>query len=117
MITFENLPLAVSELTREVSQLKVLLLENNANKAIPQQQERLLSIQEAATFLNLSIPTIYSKVSKRELPVIKRGKRLYFSDTELLAYLKEGRKKTNAEIEAEAEAYLLKTKKGLNYGK
>lgn len=117
MLSFENLPFAVSELTKEVSQLKALLLENNANKAIPQQQERLLSIQEAATFLNLSTPTIYSKVSKRELPVIKRGKRLYFSDNELLAYLKEGRKKTNAEIEAEAEAYLLKNKKGLNYGK
>ncbi|WP_374464829.1 hypothetical protein [Chryseobacterium sp.] len=56
---------------------------------------------------------LYSKVSKGELSVMKRSKRLYFSRTELLEYLKEGgKKKSNAEIKAEAEAYLLNNKKG-----
>lgn len=81
------------------------------------QPEQLLTVQEAAQFLNLTVPTIYSKVSKGELPVMKRSKRLYFSRTELLEYLKDGRKKSNAEIEQEAEAYLLNNKKGLNNGK
>jgi len=81
------------------------------------QPEQLLTIQEAAEFLSLSVPTIYSKVSKGELPFMKRGKRLYFSSTELLDYIKTGRQKSNAEIEQEAEAYLLKNKKGLNNGK
>jgi excisionase family DNA binding protein len=75
--------------------------------------EQLLTIQEAAEFLKLTVPTIYSKVSKGELPVMKRSKRLYFSRTELLEYLKQGRKKSNAEIEQEAEAYL-KKKGGTN---
>ena len=79
--------------------------------------EQLLTIQEAAEFLSLTVPTMYSKVSKGELPVMKRSKRLYFSRTELLEYLKDGRKKSNAEIEQEAKAYLLNTKKGLNNGK
>ena len=79
--------------------------------------EQLLSIQQAAEFLSLSVPTLYSKVSKSELPVMKRGKRLYFSRTELMEYIKEGRKKSNAEIEAEAEAYLTDKKKGLNNGR
>ncbi len=79
--------------------------------------EQLLSVQEAAQFLNLTVPTIYSKVSKGELPVMKRSKRLYFSSTELMEYLKEGRKKSNAEIEQEAEAYLSNNRKGLNDGK
>ena len=74
------------------------------------QLEQLLTIQEAAEFLSLTVPTMYSKVSKGELPVMKRSKRLYFSRTELLEYLKDGRKKSNAEIEAEADQYL-KTKK------
>lgn len=87
------------------------------NNPTTEQPEQLLTIQEAAQFLNLTVPTIYSKVSKGELPVMKRSKRLYFSRTELLDYLKEGRKKSNAEIEAEAEAYLLNNKKGLNNGK
>lgn len=81
------------------------------------QQEQLLTIQEAAEFLSLTVPTMYSKVSKGELPVMKRGKRLYFSRTELLDYLKGGRKKSNAEIEQEAKAYLSNNKKGLNNGK
>ena len=81
------------------------------------QPEQLLTIQEAAEFLSLTVPTMYSKVSKAELPVMKRSKRLYFSRTELLDYLKDGRKKSNAEIEQEAKAYLLNNKKGLNNGK
>ena len=81
------------------------------------QPEQLLTIQQASEFLNLSVHTIYSKVSKNELPYMKRSKRLYFSRTELLDYLKQGRKKSNAEIEQEAEAYLLNNKKGLNNGK
>ena len=75
--------------------------------------ETPIPIQEAAQFLNLTVPTMYSKVSKAEVPVSKRGKRLYFFRSELLKYLKEGRKKSNAEIEAEAEAYLSDNKKGL----
>lgn len=81
------------------------------------QPEQLLTINEAAEFLSLTVPTMYSKVSKGELPVMKRSKRLYFSRIELLEYLKDGRKKSNAEIEQEAKAYLLNTKKGLNNGK
>lgn len=82
-----------------------------------EQPEKLLTIQEAAEFLSLTVPTMYSKASKREIPVMKRSKRLYFSRTELLEYLKDGRKKSNAEIEQEAKAYLLNNKKGLNNGK
>lgn len=74
--------------------------------------EQLLTVQEAAEFLSLTVPTMYSKVSKGELPVMKRGKRLYFSRTELLEYLKDGRRKSNAEIDQEAKAYLMNSKKG-----
>lgn len=75
------------------------------------QSEQLLTIQEAAEFLNLTVPTIYSKVSRSEIPVMKRSKRLYFSKLELISYLKEGRKKTMAETAREAEQYC-NTKKG-----
>lgn len=94
-------------------------LRNNKQESKPptDQPEQLLTIQEAAEFLSLTVPTMYSKVSKGELPVMKRSKRLYFSRTELLDYLKDGRKKSNAEIEQEAKAYLLNNKKGLNNGK
>ncbi len=107
VFTFDQLPQAVAMLTKEVSELKELLLQvNNQEPTTP--AEKLLTVQEAAKFLNLSVPTIYSKVSKGELPVMKRSKRLYFSNIELMEYLKSGRKKTNSEITAEANNYLSK---------
>ena len=112
-LSFEKLPQAVAVLTKEVSELKKFLLQKNEVQTTPS-PEQLLTIKQAATFLSLKVPTLYSKVSKGELPVMKRGKRLYFSQIELLEYLKTGRKKSNAEIEAEAANYLLKKKGGSN---
>ena len=111
-VTFEKLPAAVTMLTNEVSELKRLIIDSQSQHTV-EKPERLLTVQEAAKFLSLTVPTIYSKVSRGELPAMKRGKRLYFSSTELMDYLKEGRKKSNAEIEQEAEAYLSNNKKGL----
>ncbi len=110
-LTFDQLPEAVTTLTKEVSELKNLIITNQ-EQPTKEQPEILLNVQEAAEFLKLEVPTIYSKVSRGELPVMKRSKRLYFSSIELMDYLKQGRKKSSAEIEQEAEAYLLKTKKG-----
>jgi excisionase family DNA binding protein len=110
-ITFETLPKAVTMLTIEVSELKRLLIDKQERQT--KQPEQLLTVQEAAQFLNLAVATIYSKVSRQELPVMKRSKRLYFSSTELMEYLKEGRNKSNAEIEQEADAYLSNKRKGL----
>jgi len=79
------------------------------------QPEQLLTIDEVATLLHLTKPTVYSKVSKNELPgVCKQGKRLYFDRQTIIDWIKQGRKKSNAEIEQEAKAYLLNNKKGLN---
>ena len=110
-LTYNQLPEAVTTLTKEVSELKNLIITNQEQPP-KEQPETLLNVQEAAEFLKLEVPTIYSKVSRGELPVMKRSKRLYFSSVELMDYLKQGRKKSSTEIEQEAQAYLLKTKKG-----
>jgi excisionase family DNA binding protein len=75
------------------------------------QQDELLTVQDTAEFLSLSVPTIYGLISKGELPVMKRSKRCYFSKSELMDYLKQGRKKTLAETASQADQYL-KSKKG-----
>ena len=110
-LTFDQLPNAVQQLADKLENIEQLL-KKRSDQPPPPPPEQLLTIQEAAKFLSLSVPTIYSKVSKGELPVMKRSKRLYFSRTELLQYLKAGRKKSNAEIEQEAEAYLNEKRKG-----
>jgi excisionase family DNA binding protein len=88
-LTFDKLPEAVTMLTKEVSELKRLLIEKQ-EQPTTDQPEQLLTIQEAAEFLHLTVPTMYSKASRGELPVKKRSKRLYFSKLELIDYLNEG---------------------------
>ena len=74
--------------------------------------DELLTVQDTAKFLSLSIATIYGMIHRKELPVMKRSKRCYFSKFELINYLKEGRKKTYAETAKEADEYLAKKKGG-----
>src|SRR5690554_5313349 len=115
-VTFENLPQLVMSLYNEISELKNLLLKNQVNDKL-EIPERFLNIQEAAKVLNLTKATLYSKVSKNEVPHFKQGSRLYFSTVELTEYLKQGKRNTFAEAEAIATLYLSNNKKGLNYEK
>ena len=108
-ITFELLPQAVNQLFDKLENIERLLL-SKSNEPQPEVDE-LLTVQDTAKFLSLSVPTIYGLISKGELPVMKRSKRCYFSKVELLNYLKQGRKKTLAETASEAETYLSNKKK------
>lgn len=99
----------INNITERVtaSILKAVKLESTHRM----EPEQLLSVKEAADFLNLSVATIYSKVSRSELPVMKQSKRLYFSRKELIEYLKAGRKKTYPEAAAAADEYFTNSKK------
>jgi excisionase family DNA binding protein len=110
LLTFDQLPNAVSLLSEKLDSIERLLQERNQSTQ-PDFTEQFLTIHEAAEFMSLTVPTIYSKVSRGELPVMKRGKRLYFSRIELMEYLKEGRKKSNTEIEKETSIYLTSKKR------
>tara|TARA_R100000908_G_scaffold42248_1_gene19677 strand:- start:315 stop:671 length:357 start_codon:yes stop_codon:yes gene_type:complete len=114
-LTFEKLPQEVSNLSKEFAELKKLILES---KELPKEvkEEKLLTVKGAAKLLDLTVPTIYSKISRKELPFMKRSGRVYFSRTDLLNYLKEGRVSTLDELKNNADQYL-SNKKGLNYGK
>ena len=108
VISFNDLPGAVFELTQKVDELYSIV----KNVEPREQADQYLTVEEAAEFLSLSIPTIYSKVSKRELPYMKRGKRLYFSREDLESYLEDGRVKTIKEVEREADRFLSTQRKG-----
>jgi excisionase family DNA binding protein len=97
-----------------LSNIECLLLDikhTPKKQGEPTDTDELLTVQDTAKFLSLSVPTIYSLTSKGELPVMKRSKRCYYSKVELINYLKQGRKKTLAETASEADTYLLNSKK------
>lgn len=59
----------------------------------------------ASKITGKAVPTIYDLVHKRKIPHSKRGGDLYFSRNELLQWLKDGKRKTVSEIQADAESY------------
>lgn len=111
-LTFDQLPNEVARQGAILEQIQNLLNEligkPNENK------EAFLNVDEASDFLGLTKSTFYVKVSRREVPSIRRGKKLYFSTNDLTEYLKGGKRKTNEEIRANAQSYL--KKKGVNNG-
>lgn len=108
-ITFERLPEAVGRLLDRLDSIEQLITSNQQGNT--EEADQLLTIQEAAKFINLSVATIYTLKSRSEIPVSKKGKRLYFSKQELTDWIKSGRRKTIAEIDAEATDYLKNKKR------
>lgn len=82
--------------------------ETQVNTTEKNEEKDLLNVKEAAELLDLTIPTIYSKVSRGQLPFKKNAKRLYFSRKELLESLNDKKKKaqTHEELENQANKYL-----------
>jgi excisionase family DNA binding protein len=85
----------------------ILSIKHQSTQETPEKDE-LLTVQETAKFLHLSVPTIYSLISKSAIPSMKRSKRCYFLKADLIEYLKKGTKKTDAEIVLEATNKLKK---------
>lgn len=104
--SLENLPRKFEEHRKDFNRLEQSLKDLISKLEPSKPKDELLTVDQAADFLNLATTTIYSKVSNGQLPVMKRNRRLYFSRTELMEYLRNGRQKTNQELEEEAEAHL-----------
>ena len=102
-ITKENLPFLVEELKEEVAELRRFLA---GSEVFQKHQKELLNIDEVAELLSLSKSSIYTKVSKRELPFIKQSRRLYFERSLIEAFLKEHRKSTYSELNCTPSTYL-----------
>jgi excisionase family DNA binding protein len=102
-LTFEQLPQAISRLLEKLENIEQLIVTQNTS---PQpESDKLLTIKQAAEIIHLSVPTIYGLVQRSEVPVCKRGKRLYFSKQELTAWIMSGRKRTIAEIDEDVKNY------------
>lgn len=71
-------------------------------------QDKFLTIPQAAKLLHLSVPTMYGKTHRHEIPFMKRGKRVLFSKKQLIEYMEQGRKLTNDELKEKAHEFLKK---------
>lgn len=73
-----------------------------------------LDLNEASKFLNLAKQTIYGLTCKREIPFFKRGKKLYFRETDLILWLEKGKKYSLEELKADSAGLTFKEKGGMN---
>ena len=99
-ISFENLPSAVAHLNNQVEEIKELILRRES-ASIPQKKTPI-DIDRACEIIGKAKPTVYTLVRTRQIPCYKSGKKLYFFEDELLEWIRNGRRKTMVEIEAEA---------------
>ena len=72
----------------------------------PIPNEKPIGVKRAANILLLSGASIYRKCNNLEIPHFKRGNRLYFYESELEAYLKDGRKLSTDQIDQLSDLYL-----------
>jgi excisionase family DNA binding protein len=98
--TFDQIPVMMNKLHDRLDNLERLIQRISF---VGDDKDELLNIQEASKLLNLSVSTIYSKVCKREIPVNKQGKRIYFYKHELMKWIKSGRVKTYMEMKNDIE--------------
>ncbi|MBR9861711.1 helix-turn-helix domain-containing protein [bacterium] len=103
---FDQIHSKLVSLEQALEEIQSLL----SNKTLAKDRKEYLSVTEAAEFLNITPPTIYSKVSRKELPYMKRNGRLYFSMAELTNYLESG-KVINADIRKHSDEIVLPHKK------
>jgi excisionase family DNA binding protein len=96
--------LEVRNMLREEVRQALRDYNQNTNKVNPDND--LLNIQEVAEMLNLAVPSIYGLVHRRQIPYIKRGKKLIFEKSQVEEWLKNGRQKTIYDTDKQAENYL-----------
>ena len=85
------------ELTAQIDELRKLIVAGS---------KEVLSIEECATFTNLSVAHIYRLTSQRSIPFYKPlGGKIYFKKSEIVNWLLQGRQATDSEIRSKATTY------------
>ena len=88
------------ELAQQMDRVENLLLELKTQLPAPlfSNPDEIGGIALACQFTGLAKSTVYDLVCKKQIPYMKRGKKLYFSSQELLSWIQEGRQKTHSDL-------------------
>lgn len=78
------------------------------NPAKTAEEDRFLTIDETSKFIDLAKASVYGLVHRNKIPYHKKSKRLYFLKSEILDWIKSGKRATKSEIELKADEYLMK---------
>lgn len=102
MLSEEGIKVLAEQITENIK--KAINPSNSSNEGV------FMNIDETAKLINLSKFTIYSLVHQNNIPFHKKGKRLYFLKSEILDWLKSGKRQSKSELEMKADEYLSKNR-------
>lgn len=120
VLSFDQLPQMVCDLTQEVKSLKAMVTlllpkgscmdelgnvyvpDPRTDQGGPAYQHILCNIQRAMEITKKAKSTIYQLVRNGEMPGMKKGKRLYFYEDELAAWIETGRRQYKESQDHEA---------------
>ena len=94
--------------------IKVLAeqITENIKKAINPSEtstnDAFMTIDETAKLIKLAKSSVYGLVHQKKIPFNKVGKKLYFSKSEIMQWINNGKHATKSEIELKADEYLMK---------
>jgi len=110
-LSFNDVPQAVAHLINKVDKIETLL---STKQSQAQESDQWLNLSDLCKYHpdKPAKPTVYAWIGQRSIPYHKKGKKLMFLKSEIDTWLKEGRRKTAAEIQAEAETFVANKKGG-----
>lgn len=77
--------------------------------------KEVLTLEECALFTNLSENYLYNLTSQKKIQYYKpRGGKIYFKKSDVQEWLLQGQKMTEAEIEAQADAYITSNRRKIS---
>lgn len=97
----------VYEITEENAVLIAKILLKQARQEEALQEDQYLTIDELCKLIGYKKTSVYGLVQKNKIPYHKKGK-LFFLKSEIMEWLKNGKKATSEEIKRKADHYLIK---------
>jgi excisionase family DNA binding protein len=113
MNTIDDKPLftlTVGEYNEMIRELLAGLKQVEQVTSVQNDPDIVMTLEHACKFLNIARPTMYGMTSRRTIPFMKRGKKVYFRKDDLIEWLNKGRRKTVEELTNESIASLKKRK-------
>ena len=110
-LTFNDLPLAISQLLEDMAILKKFILDKS--KESDTESDRWFDLDELRNYLpdKPAKATIYNWVHSLTIPYHKGTKKLRFLKSEIDKWLKSSKRKTMDDIRRETDEYLARRKK------
>ncbi|MDR2511712.1 MAG: helix-turn-helix domain-containing protein [Bacteroidales bacterium] len=110
-LSFNDVPKAVAHLIRKVEKIETLL---STEQSAQSEGDQWFNLDDLCKYHpdHPAKPTVYAWIGQRSIPYHKKGKKLMFRKSEIDSWLKEGRRKTAAEIQTEAEQFVTSSRKG-----